>query len=428
VTVYVLAIVASALFAAGSVVQQRAASHAPPDRLLSYKLLLWLVNRPLWLLGIGVSALGNIASAIALGTGNPALVQPLQVTKLLFALPLAAAWVRRAVPGRDWAGAVATAVGLAIFILAGQPRQGDTTAAPPLDWAIVGGTIVVLALAFAAIGRRLEAIRAAPLLAAGAGFLFGLQGALTHEAIEVLRVGGLVAMVSNWQPYGVLVCALFGIVLIQSAYNLAPLSASFPAVVVAEPLAAIAIGVGVQGGVLNFAPATFALALVGLVIMIGGVWVLATSPFVTGQLDLLERRREEGLAYRAEEILEHDLQVLNEELDQLEAGGARPSWAVRSRQHLQRHIERIDEELARLRALQDDIKRHRDAERERERARTLTPEEREEFERYDHELSTMEEEIDGRARRLEEWSLRLQRRVEQLGAGRGGEEASPGGG
>lgn len=424
-TVYVLALVASVFFAAGSVIQQRAASHAPPEKVLSFSLVIWLARRPLWLSGIALSTVGNVASAIALGAGNAALVQPLQVTRLLFALPLAAAWVRRSVPVRDWMGAVATAVGLAIFIVAGRPHQGATSTAPPLDWVIVGGTIVALALALVLIGRQLDAIREAPLLAAAAGMLFGLQGALTHDAIDALETGGLFAMLQTWQAYGVLACALVGILLTQSAFNLAPLSASFPTLVVAEPLAAIAIGVGVQGGVLDLSPLTFAGALVGLAIMITGVYVLASSPFVTGQLDLLERRREEGLAYRTEETLEHDLQVLSEELDQVAAGGARPSWAVRSRQHLQRHLDRIDEELVRLGELRADIVRHREAERQKQRPRALTRQEREEYERYDLELSERERELDVGARRLEEWSLRLRRRVVELRLEPGGEETPP---
>lgn len=419
-TVYVLAIVASAILAAGSVVQQRAASHAPPEKVLSFKLVLWLVRRPLWLSGIGLASFGNVMTAIALGMGSVALIQPLQVTQLLFALPLSAAWMRRSVPGRDWGGAVATAAGLAIFIVAGRPHQGPSTTAPPLDWAIAGGTIVALALALAAIGRRLDPIREAPLLAAGAGMLFGLQAALTHEAIGVFSAGGLVAALTNWQPYGVVVCALLGIVLIQSAYNVAPLPASYPTLVVTGPLAGIAIGVGVQGGVLNLGPATFAVALLGIAIMIGGIYVLASSPLVTGQLDLLERRREEGMAYRTEEQLEHDLRALHGELNQFEAHLDQPGWASRSREHLERHIERIEAEVDRLCELQDDIKRHREAERqrERERARTLSLRERDELERHDRELSAREREIDARARTLQEWSRRLERRVEELTLGR----------
>lgn len=71
-TVYVLALVASAFFAAGSVIQQRAASHAPPEKVLSFTLVIWLARRPLWLSGIALSTVGNVASAIALGAGNAA--------------------------------------------------------------------------------------------------------------------------------------------------------------------------------------------------------------------------------------------------------------------------------------------------------------------------------------------------------------------
>lgn len=115
--VYVLSILAALCFGVGSVVQQRAASEAPPQDVLSWRLLLWLAHRPLWLSGVAFALVGNLFAANALGRGSIALVEPLFVVRLLFALPLAAAWMRHSVPRRDWAGALATSLGLAMFVV-----------------------------------------------------------------------------------------------------------------------------------------------------------------------------------------------------------------------------------------------------------------------------------------------------------------------
>ena len=86
--VYVLAIAAAALFGLGAAVQQRVAAHAP-DRTVLRPALLWhLARQPFWLVGVATALVGNVFAGIALGIGGVALVQPLLVTRLIFALPV----------------------------------------------------------------------------------------------------------------------------------------------------------------------------------------------------------------------------------------------------------------------------------------------------------------------------------------------------
>ena len=118
--VYVLSILAALCFGAGSVVQQRAASEAPPEDVLSWRLLLWLVHRPLWLAGVAFALVGNLFAANALGRGSIALVEPLFVVRLLFALPLAAAWMRRP----------STTAGSSSTGLPDDAKKGDTAVSP----------------------------------------------------------------------------------------------------------------------------------------------------------------------------------------------------------------------------------------------------------------------------------------------------------
>lgn len=356
--VYLLAIGAAVLFGIGTVVQQHAAAQAPPQDVMSVKLLLWLVRRRLWLVGVATAAVGNVLSAGALGRGSIALVEPLLVVRLLVALPLAAAWQRTRAPIRDWFGAVATAVGLAAFVVAGSPSQASSEHASDLTWAIAGGLIVGISALLAAVGRRLHAVRQAPMLAAGAGLLFALQAALTSTTVRM--IGHPADLFTSWYVYGVVVAALGGTLFIQSAYELAPLPASFPAQVTAEPLCGIALGVIVLDGSIRLTPLSLAGELAGLAIMVAGIFVLARSPLVTGQLLRIRQREEQGEAYRAERELVRCLDVLHKDLAHWQQA-SHERHVERDRQRLRHELHHLERELGRLSALLADLDKLHDA-------------------------------------------------------------------
>jgi hypothetical protein len=85
-----LALVSAALFAVAAAARQRGAQRVPDGRARGVGLILALLRRPLWWVGTFGDVGGYVAQAAALGVGSLLLVQPLLVTTLLFALPLAA--------------------------------------------------------------------------------------------------------------------------------------------------------------------------------------------------------------------------------------------------------------------------------------------------------------------------------------------------
>lgn len=85
---------------------------------------------------------------------------------------------------------------------------------------------------------------------------------------------------------------------------MAPLPASFSALVTVEPLTGVVLGVTVLRGLLRVGHLPLLAEVGGLSVMLAGVATLAASPIATGQLAALERRREEGRAYQAASALE----------------------------------------------------------------------------------------------------------------------------
>ncbi|GAA2932150.1 hypothetical protein GCM10020221_29890 [Streptomyces thioluteus] len=112
----------------------------------------------------------------------------------------------------------------------------------------------------AAVSKRLRMSAEAATLAVAAGLLYGVQDALTRVSGERYTHGGLATLVVSWQPYAVLALGVTGLVLVQSAFETAPLRMSLPALTAAQPLAGIVCGVGFLGDRLRTSPGGAGLA------------------------------------------------------------------------------------------------------------------------------------------------------------------------
>lgn len=305
--VYVFAVGAALLFGLGSVIQQRVAFDAPPGKSLKLSLLFWCFRQPVWLIGVLTAALGNGLSASALAAGSVALVQPLLVVRLVFAIPLSAVWDRQRISLRDWGGIFAVAGGLAAFIAIGRPQQEKGSGTAFLPWVISAAVIVVAIVLLVTLARRLVPQVQAPLLGAGAGVLYGTQSGLMHVVVHQMGTDGLAAVFANPMTYGIVICSVVGTVLTQSAYEMAPLAGSYPALASIEPLAGIGISLGVLGGALSFGPLPVAIEAAGLAVMIVGIYLLATSPLVSSSKEEMWWRMVEERTAELERDLGHRL-------------------------------------------------------------------------------------------------------------------------
>ncbi|MFG2824393.1 DMT family transporter [Kitasatospora sp. NPDC048365] len=280
--VFILAIGAACCLGLGFVLQQHAAQRAPKSDLLHWRLLLHLARMPDWLLGIAFMIAGQVLSALALGQGEVALVEPLLATNLVFAMALARVLTGTSLGRSGWMGVVLIALGVAVFIAAGQPT-GDGARAGPLRFWLVVGVVAGLALALVAIAHRFDLFEEATLLALAAGLLYGLQDALTRMSADRLEDGGIGEALRSWQPYAVIAIGVVGLLLVQSAFEAAPLRMSLPALTAAQPLAGIACAVGFLGDTLRVTPAAITAQVLGLLSVVTGVVVLGRHPAMPGQ-------------------------------------------------------------------------------------------------------------------------------------------------
>ncbi|CQR64892.1 DMT family transporter [Streptomyces leeuwenhoekii] len=277
VLVLVLAVSAACCMGLGFVLQQNAAQRAPLGDFLSPRLLLDLVRVPRWLGGTALVVAGMALGAAALGRGELSLVEPLLATNLLFALALSRRQTGRPLGRQGWAGLALLAGGVSAFVVAGEPRGGAAIADPLRHWLIIG-LMTGSALLLTTYAKRTRPGSAPVLLGLAAGLLYGVQDALTRISGERFSAGGLAHLLTAWQPYAVLLIGVTALILVQSAFETAPLRMSLPALTAAQPLAGIACGVGFLGDRLRTDAGALAWEAGGLAAVVGGIVLLGLHP------------------------------------------------------------------------------------------------------------------------------------------------------
>jgi drug/metabolite transporter (DMT)-like permease len=233
----------AALFSAiGDVIRQRSAQEITDKQVGHLELFLLSLRDTRWWLG-GAAAITNYSlQAAALAWGSVVMVTSLQVTALLFALPIYARLTHHRVTRWEWLWAVVLAGSLAVVIVVGNPTAGVERASLG-SWGIVAavlGPLLVLCVLAARIwaGRPVAAV----LLAVVAGSSLALFAVLTKGVVEISE-GGPGAILRSWEFYPWLLVALVGMIFQQAAFRAGALTASLPTMTVAKPVVASALGV-----------------------------------------------------------------------------------------------------------------------------------------------------------------------------------------
>lgn len=248
-TVVLLALGAALAFATSSTLKHASAGQVPDAQDLAPRSIGRFVtatlSHRLWLAGIGADVLGLVLQIIALHLGSLAVVQPLLVTGLIFALLIRQARHRRVSRPQILWGVVLTGALTGFLFLAGTAasvQPGETADRAP---AVAAGAVgLVLAAACVGIGRlHPRGKRSAALLGVAVGTVFAATAALLKSLTNVAADHGVLAVLTSWQLYVVIVVGGLGLLLNQLAFQAGPLSASLPASSAVDPLFSIAIGV-----------------------------------------------------------------------------------------------------------------------------------------------------------------------------------------
>ncbi|WP_234353698.1 DMT family transporter [Gordonia iterans] len=268
-----LALLAALLFAVAAVLQQKGTEGMSDKDAVGAGFLVKLAKRKVWVAGIVADTLGFVAQAGALVFGSLLLVQPLLVTTLLFALPLAAYGNRRKLTLREWSWALVLMVSLIVFMVLGEPTEGINDPSGK-SW-IVPIAILIPVVAFCVVrGSRMPHGTGRSLtLAVAAGLLLGYSAPFTKTGIDGFA-HGLLGGLASWEFWAMAITATLGTLWQQSSYQAGDVQTSLPTVTVLKPVVAMVLGLTIYGEHLKVGHVGDAIVIAALVVMFVAAFAL----------------------------------------------------------------------------------------------------------------------------------------------------------
>ena len=271
-----LALLAAFCFALAATLQQKGALGVGEVSLTNPRSLLGLATQKTWLLGTAVLLVGYVFQAGALDRGRLAVVQPLLVTTIVFALPLGYFLTHQHVGRREITGAIVVVLGLALFTVLGDPAGGNDNA-PADEWAIAVVIVAVACVALVLMGGRGTIERKAGTYGAAAGLLYGLSASLCKPTVELLHADGVEGVLSSWEFYAFAVAGIMAFVIQQVSLGTGRLAPSVATTSVMNPIVSVLIGIILLDEVLEQPTWHKVLAWIGLGCAMAGAVVISMA-------------------------------------------------------------------------------------------------------------------------------------------------------
>lgn len=265
--------------ALASILQRKGARSVPERESMHLALLIDVLRRPIWLLGLLAMVGAFVLQAAALDSGDLALVQPILLAELPLTLLLAPLFFGVSAGRRAWLGVIGMAAGLAAVLLAAAPRGGrDSAGTVGLILTVVCSLALIAAIVVVAL--RLEGSPRAAAFGTAAGTGFALTAGLMKEAMAQLG-SGVDAMFASWTLYAMAIAGVISLYLWQNALQAGTLVAAQPAITLTDPVFATCIGVLVFGERIRLG-GWLAMELIGALVIALASVELARSPLVSG--------------------------------------------------------------------------------------------------------------------------------------------------
>ena len=277
----VLALVSAFGFALSSALQHHANHGVTSSGAGSH--LKALLRTPRWVFGQCLAMVSFVLHAVALQFGLLVVVQPVEVSGVVMAVPIRAVLDRRR-PSPTETGVVAMTGGaLALFLVVSRPSHGNethlSTAGIFVPAAIVG------ALLFMAVGQKLGGRARANGFGFGAGVIFGLTAGMMKLAGHLADLSGgpvsdTLSVIGTWPFWTVAILGPAGVLLNQAAYRAGPLSASMPHLHILNVAVSITFGVLVFHEVPRHDAFSLLVEAASLVIVAYGIFRLSRTESV----------------------------------------------------------------------------------------------------------------------------------------------------
>lgn len=284
-----LTLVAAVIFGAASVLEQHSTKQVPDRAALSPRLLIDLLKRPQFLAALTLTVVGSALQILALHAGSPALVQPLLVLSLLFAVVIAAATRRRPPDRVVLGGAITCIAGIACFLAVARPHGGSSDVSSVAWLPLATALAAVLAGCLAAVRWGPAGIRSL-WLALACGVDFGVNAFLLKVVPDTLPLG-FADPVRQWPLFMIVIVTPAGFLLNQNAFQAGTLISPVLALIyTADPLTSITVSIMFLHERIAASPPALAGEAAALAVMTSGIIALAhRAPTCAGRLPLQPR-------------------------------------------------------------------------------------------------------------------------------------------
>jgi drug/metabolite transporter (DMT)-like permease len=294
-----LSLVSAVAYAAGAIVQERVATAGDGRSLTPLR------NR-VWWVAVALNGVGAVLHVLALAYGPLSLVQPLGALTIVFALPMAALFVRRRAGATAWRGAIMATAGLAGLLALTGSGESHTLDGPE-QFMLATVTFGAVALLLVVSRGMQKPVVRSVVLAGAAGVAFGIASVFTKTVAMEWTSGAVGAGLPSLLVIAALAGA--GLLLAQAAYRGAGLTAPLATVTVVNPVIAAAVGITLFGEEFRHGTAGTVLALACGVVAAGGLIMLTTERMSAEQR---EEQRIQGIGADASEM---DAGVATEVMD-----------------------------------------------------------------------------------------------------------------
>ena len=281
--IVILALLAALVFGTAVVIQKEAALEAPQELAARPGLLLRLVRRPRWLVGLACQIIAFGLQAAALHRGSLVVVQPIVTTSLLFTLLMASAWYHQALSPAEWRGVLMVLAGLSLFLAVAQPALQSSSVADSRGWLSTTAMVVAVIAVMVAAGLRATGRARAAFFGVAAGFSDAFMTVLA-KAFAGSFGHGLLRVFATWTPYALVVGGVTALLLAATAYQAGHPTVALPIITVADPLVGCVIGIGLFGERLHLAGLRGPIVVVALAILSFGLVSLGRGDRLAGMV------------------------------------------------------------------------------------------------------------------------------------------------
>jgi drug/metabolite transporter (DMT)-like permease len=276
ILVILLSIGAALLNGVSVVMQRKVAGNPQANELFRVPFIKGLTLNKHWLTGFSLQVLAFFLQAIALRYGPLVVVEPLLTIDLVFIMLILHYRYKVHSGIQEWSAVAMICLGLGGLLASAHTRPGQQSFELAYWAPAVTAILCFIVTAIFIVRRTKSSRRRAWIMGIAAGFSFALGAIFTKLTVQQLHLG-IIAVLSGWQVYALLLSGILAVIMTQNTYGAGPIVMSQPTMEISEPVVCIAMGMLLFGDTIDLRPWALVLEILTGLVACLGIWLLGRS-------------------------------------------------------------------------------------------------------------------------------------------------------